>query len=105
MSLAHVLAGVTAEQQIPDDATVTPGIEGFLTFFALAIIVVLLVLSMSKHLRRVDARAAEEAADEADRLAAEADPGTSNDDDGDAASGSALTDTSPESGEPRRPQP
>lgn len=49
----------------PDAATVTPGIAGFLTFFALAVIVVLLVLNMSKHLRRIDARAAQEEAEEA----------------------------------------
>lgn len=56
----------------PDAASVTPGIAGFLTFFALAVIVVLLVLNMSKHLRRIDARAAqEEAAEAVARAAAE----------------------------------
>ncbi|HYI44096.1 MAG TPA: hypothetical protein VE174_01365 [Actinomycetota bacterium] len=55
-----ILAGTT-----PDAATVTPGIGGFLTFFILAVVVVLLVLNMSKHLRRIDARAAEDEAREA----------------------------------------
>jgi flagellar biosynthesis/type III secretory pathway M-ring protein FliF/YscJ len=55
-----ILAGTT-----PDAATVTPGIGGFLTFFVLAVVVVLLVLNMSKHLRRIDARAAEDEAREA----------------------------------------
>lgn len=57
---------ILADQQIPDDATVTPGIEGFMVFALLAVIVLLLVLSMSKHLRRIDKRAAEEAADAED---------------------------------------
>lgn len=105
MNLVEAFADVVADQQIPDDATVTPGLEGFLTFFALAIIVVLLVLSMSKHLRRVDTRAAEEAADEADRRAADAEPEKSDDsDDDDAASGAGLTNIAPEPGEAGRPQ-
>lgn len=55
---------------MPADATVTPGLEGFLTFFALAVIVVLLVLNMSKHLRRIDARAAQQEAEESAARAA-----------------------------------
>ncbi|GAB2606853.1 hypothetical protein [Pseudactinotalea suaedae] len=102
MSLQSVLAHAAANQQIPDDATVTPGIEGFLTFFVLAIVVVLLVLSMSKHLRRVDLRAAQEEADEADRLAAEsgdADGDTGRLDGEGAPSAATATDPSPEPGE------
>ena len=63
---------ILAEPQIPDDATVTPGVEGFLVFAALAVIVLLLVLSMSRHLRKVDSRAAMLEAEEAERRAAEA---------------------------------
>lgn len=55
---------IFANQQVPDPVTVTPGLAGFLTFAALAVVVILLVLNMSKHLRRVDARAAQEAEDE-----------------------------------------
>lgn len=96
-----------ADQQIPDDVTVTPGLEGFLTFFALAIIVVLLVLSMSKHLRRVDTRAAQEEADEADRLAAEASEieKSDNSDDGVSPSDASLTDIAGEPSEAERREP
>ena len=103
MSLQSVLADVAADQQIPDDATVTPGIEGFLTFFVLAIIVVLLVLSMSKHLRRVDLRAAQEEADEADRRAAESaaeNPGAEHPDG--AGAPPTSTNLPPEPGEQER---
>lgn len=67
-----ILAGTT-----PDAATVTPGIGGFLTFFILAVVVVLLVLNMSKHLRRIDARAAEDEARKAaeDDALSETEPG------------------------------
>ena len=102
-----IVPALFADQQLPDDATVTPGVEGFLVFFVLAIIVVLLVLSMSKHLRRVDMRAAEEAdeAEEAERRAAEAvdrDESDESEDDGASSSGEALTDISPDPGDAGR---
>lgn len=79
-----ILAGTT-----PDAATVTPGIGGFLTFFILAVVVVLLVLNMSKHLRRIDARAAQDEAREAAERAARSE--------GEAESGAGAI-TAPEAG-------
>lgn len=91
---------ITLEQQIPDDATVTPGIEGFAVFALLAVIVLLLVLSMSRHLRKVDTHAAQLEADEADRRAAEEDAagtaGAAAAPDGTSATEPPATDDPPE---------
>ncbi|WGW10658.1 hypothetical protein LWF01_10990 [Saxibacter everestensis] len=65
---------------VPDDDQVSPGLPGFLTMFALAVVVILLARGMTKRIRRVKARGeAEEAgraeAEEARRAKAE-EPGT-----------------------------
>lgn len=87
----------------PDAATVTPGIAGFLTFFALAVIVVLLVLNMSKHLRRIDARAAQQEAEEAAAREAAGREAESDDDaDGGPAESPADVETEP-SAAPEQP--
>ncbi|NLT54571.1 MAG: hypothetical protein GXX79_08380 [Actinomycetales bacterium] len=44
---------VTAVQQGPDPDRVTPGLAGFLVVFLLAVITLLLVRSMVRHLRKV----------------------------------------------------
>jgi hypothetical protein len=46
-------AALQAAQQRPDDALVSPGLAGFLTVFALALALVVLLRSMVKHLRNV----------------------------------------------------
>lgn len=70
---------VTLDAMTPERLAISPGIEGFVVFFVLAIAIVLLVLNMSKHLRRVDRhrieqemRAEFEAEQEQKRAAAEA---------------------------------
>ncbi|MFV0253010.1 MAG: hypothetical protein ACK5H2_06690 [Beutenbergiaceae bacterium] len=60
-----------AENEPPDPSIVTPGVEGFIAFGILAVLMILLVLSMSRHLRKVDLRAAQQAADEAAAQTAE----------------------------------
>ena len=57
MSIFRVLADAP---QL-DPAIVSPGLGGFLVFFALALVCWLLFRSFSKHLRRVNVRAAAEA--------------------------------------------
>lgn len=59
----------------PDPSIVTPGVPGFVVFALLAIIVLVLVLSMSRHLRRIDVRAAQEERDEQERAATAASGG------------------------------
>ncbi len=52
------LAWVSAAGDAPevDAAAVTPGMGGFLAFFALALVLVLLYRSFTTHMRRVDVR-------------------------------------------------
>ncbi len=89
-----------ADTQPPDPLTVTPGVGGFLVFGLLALIVILLVLNMSKHLRRIDARAAQQEADEAERRAAEQGEGAA---DARTAEGIPETSDPPEGSSPAAP--
>ena len=45
------LAG--AARQDPDPDSVTPGVAGFLVVFGLALVTILLIRSMTRHLRKV----------------------------------------------------
>jgi peptidoglycan/LPS O-acetylase OafA/YrhL len=56
-----------AETPVPDldPSVVTPGIEGFLVFFVLALAAWLLYRSLLKQIRRVDVRAAQRREEEA----------------------------------------
>lgn len=51
---------------IPPADITSPGIVGFIFTFGLALVCVLLFLSLTKHLRKVNRRAAQLAQDEAD---------------------------------------
>ncbi len=44
---------------LTDPSFVSPGIEGFLMFFAVAVVTILLARSMLKHVRKANFRAAE----------------------------------------------
>ncbi len=60
---------------------VSPGIEGFLAFFILAVVLVLLVRSMLTHVRKANFRAAEREAE----LYGPVEAGSAAGDDGDQA--------------------
>ncbi|MFV0426695.1 MAG: hypothetical protein ACK5KU_06625 [Beutenbergiaceae bacterium] len=63
-------AVLLAQAEAPDPQTVTPGVEGFIAFGVLALMMIFLVLNMSRHLRKIDARAAaQRAAEEAEEAA------------------------------------
>lgn len=56
-----VIVLATGETEALDPAKVTPGIGGFLVFFALALVAWALYRSFATHMRRVDVRARLEA--------------------------------------------
>lgn len=52
---------------IPEPLSVTPGLPGFLVIFAIALVLVVLMLDMTKRMRRIRYRAEVAARDDADR--------------------------------------
>lgn len=60
----NLLAEVAARTEPPDPSIVTPGVEGFIAFGVLALMVIGLVLLMSRQLRRIDTRVAHQQAEE-----------------------------------------
>jgi hypothetical protein len=71
MSLAHWLATATPTPLPYDPETITPGWIGFVIIFALAAITVVLILDMTRRIRRVRYRA--EVAEKLDAETGEAD--------------------------------
>lgn len=59
---AAVLGGSVLAEDVPEPAAVTPGMAGFVVAFLMALALIVLIRSMSKHLRRVEARTAEDKA-------------------------------------------